>query len=194
MDQTDALPSWREGGENDILSVLQPALWPDYPTDQYWPSTPPREHPYARAVTLDHELVTPAAVRDWTGAPPMWFGVGSEERGLDGNRVVASQAARCGVKVRWMEYQGMPHEWMIMLRGFPQAGHCFKAWAEACREFTTKKSREEKASLFEMPGCKERDLGRVEDLMPLDFEEIRKRMKKMNLSRPIWTGRIGAKI
>ena len=188
-DQTDSLPSWRNDGANDILGILQPALWPDYPPDECWPANPPREHPYARAVTLDHELVTPAAVKDWTGAPPMWFGVGAEERGLDGNRVVASQAARCGVPVMWMEYEGMPHEWMIMLRQLPQAGHCFEAWAKACASFANGEKRGISAVVVKMPDCRVVEMGHVRDLAPLEFEEVRRRMREMNLARPLWEGK-----
>ncbi|KAJ4299558.1 hypothetical protein N0V90_004804 [Kalmusia sp. IMI 367209] len=112
-DQTDCLPSWLNPNAVDILTPLQPALWPEYPSDAIWPSDPPREHPYTRAANLDHELVSPAAVRDWTGAPPMWFAVGEFERGRDGNTVVASQATRSGVPVTWTEWEGMCHEWMI---------------------------------------------------------------------------------
>ena len=98
-DPCDALPSWQEGGENDILGILQPTLLPGYPTDDLWPSNPPREPLYCSAVTLDHELVSPTAVQDWNGAPLMRFACGSEDCGLDGNKIVASQAAECGVPV-----------------------------------------------------------------------------------------------
>ncbi|RAK99995.1 uncharacterized protein BO80DRAFT_502898 [Aspergillus ibericus CBS 121593] len=66
-DQCDALPLWHKNGEYDILGVLQPPLMPGFPTDSIWPANPPREHTYCVAATLDHELVTPAAVADWTG-------------------------------------------------------------------------------------------------------------------------------
>jgi acetyl esterase/lipase len=62
----------------------------------------------------------------------MWFGCGSEERGLDGNKAVASRAAQCGVPVLWNEYAGMPHEFAMLMGGIPQAKHCLKAWANAC--------------------------------------------------------------
>lgn len=87
----DAVPSWREGGENDILGILKPFLVPGFHTDDLWASKPPREHPYCVAATLDHELVSPAAVGVWTRAPLIWSGCGIEERGLDGNKAVASK-------------------------------------------------------------------------------------------------------
>jgi acetyl esterase/lipase len=194
-DQTDALPSWVDGGQHDILSKLQPALWPEYPIDSVWPSRPPREHPYTRAVNLDHELVTPAAVYDWKGAPPMWLAVGGEERGLDGNKAVASRAARSSVPVTWVQYEGMPHEWMILLRKLSQAKHCFDSWGEAILRFVGEQTSSQQSAthdhaavLLKMPDCQLEPMTAVEQLASLDFEEMRRRMKKKNAARPIWTG------
>ena len=188
FDQCDALPSWRDGGQNDILTVLQPALLPGYPSDHLWPSIPPREHPYCVAATLDHELVSPAAVRDWTGAPPMWFACGSEERGLDGVKVVASQAARCGVPVLWNEYAGMPHEFALLLSKLPQAKHCFEAWADACNRLVEDQVVRSRAVYLNMPNCAEVESGEVAELAPLPFDEVRRRMKMQNGERPVYTG------
>ena len=191
-DQCDALPSWREGGQNDILTVLQPALLPGYPRDHLWPSIPPREHPYCVAATLDHELVSPAAVRDWTGAPPMWFACGSEERGLDGIKVVASQAAKCGVPVLWNEYAGMPHEFALLLSKLPQAKHCFDAWADACNKLVEGRVVSSRAVYLNMPNCAEVESSEVAELAPLPFDEVRRRMKMQNDQRPVYTGASGA--
>ncbi|KAK6827039.1 hypothetical protein RU639_004699 [Aspergillus parasiticus] len=68
-----------------------PACMPGHPTDSLWPASPPREVPYCVAVTVDHEL----------------FACGCEERGVDGNRVVASQAAKSGVTVIWNDQVGI---------------------------------------------------------------------------------------
>ena len=191
-DQCDALPSWREGGQNDILTVLQPALLPGYPSDRLWPSKPPREHPYCVAATLDHELVSPAAVRDWTGAPPMWFACGSEERGLDGIKVVASQAAKCGVPVLWNEYAGMPHEFALLLSRLPQSKHCFEAWADACKKLVEGQVARSRAVNLNMPDCAEVESGEVIELAPLPFDEVKKRMKMQNGQRPVYRGGSGA--
>lgn len=189
-DQCDALPSWHSNGEYDILGVLQPACMPNHPTDEIWPSNPPREHPYCAASTLDHELVTPAAVRDWTGAPPMWFACGCEERGLDGNKVVASQASKAGVTVTWNEYEGMPHEFPLIMGKLPQARHAFGLWAAACKEFTVAQVRTSTATRWLMPECGKMKLGSPRDLSPLPFEEIRKKMREYNATRPVWNGRL----
>ena len=187
-DQCDALPSWREGGQNDILIGLQPALLPGYPSDHLWPSKPPREHLYCVAATLDHELVSPAAVRDWTGAPPMWFACGSEERGLDGIKVVASQAAKCGVPVLWNEYAGMPHEFALLLSRLPQSKHCFEAWADACKKLVEGQVARSRAVNLNMPDCAEVESGEVIELAPLPFDEVKRRMKMQNGQRPVYRG------
>ncbi|KAF2656600.1 alpha/beta-hydrolase [Lophiostoma macrostomum CBS 122681] len=190
-DPTDSLPSWLNPNATDILTSLQPALWPEFPPDKIWPSNPPREHPYARAATLDHELVNPAAVRDWTGAPPMWITVGGLERGRDGNAVVASQAAKCGVSVTWTEWEGMCHEWMIVTRGLPQASLTFKLWAEACMKLSSDQTKAKSpAILYRMPDCVPVEiLGGVEELNQVAFDAVRRLMKIRNKQRPIWVGK-----
>jgi acetyl esterase/lipase len=191
-DPTDCLPSWLNPNALDILTPLQPALWPQYPPDNVWPSTPPREHLYTRAMNLDHELICPAAVRDWTGAPPMWFAVGELERGRDGNAVVASQAARCGVNVTWTEWQGVCHEYMIVTRGLPQGAKTFDLCAEACIRFLRSDSAGHStntAMMYCMPSCDQVDIeGGVNGLMSLLFESIRQLMWLRNKQRPVWTG------
>ncbi|KAF1955020.1 alpha/beta-hydrolase [Byssothecium circinans] len=191
-DQTDCLPSWLNPNAIDILTPLQPALWPEFPADSIWPSNPPREHPYARAVNLDHELISPAAVRDWTGAPPIWFAVGELERGRDGNAVVASRAASCGVQVTWTEWQGMCHEYMIVTHGLPQASKTFMFWADACKRMIEQSEALQSPStavMYLMPDCNAVGIeGGVQDLMPLPFESVRLLMRIMNKKRPIWTG------
>ena len=187
-DLCDALPSWREGGENDILVLLQPALLPKQPSDDIWPSNPPREHPYCAAALLDHELVSPAAVSDWTGAPPMWFACGGEDRGLDGNKIVASQAARSGVPVLWNEYVGMPHEFALLLGRLPQAKHCYASWAAACQRFAQGTARESSGWMIKMPDCEKVKVSDVAGLSPLPFDEVRKRMDSRKREMPVWTG------
>ncbi|KAF4631618.1 hypothetical protein G7Y89_g6505 [Cudoniella acicularis] len=174
-DPCDVMPSWLDPNAIDILGVLQPALLPGYSTDSIWPSKPPRDHLYCSAAMLDHKLACPAAVKDWMGAPPMWFACGCLERGVDGNRAVASQAARCGVSVQWNEYEGMIHEFMVILGSFPQTKHCFASWSMACKEFVGGKKKKSQALKFKIPDYKEVvDLGDVKEISPLSFEEVRK--------------------
>lgn len=193
-DPCDALPSWHAKGEYDILGVLQLPCMPNYPTDELWPTQPPREHPYCVAASLDHELICPAAVRDWRGAPSMWFTCGSEERSVDSNRVIASQAAKSGVTVIWNEYEGMPHDFPLLMGNLPQAKHAMTAWAQVCVSMTDAKSNrllQSLATKWMMPNCQKKCLGHPRDLSPLPFGEVRKKMKEYNETRPVWTGKLG---
>lgn len=194
-DPTDCLPSWLNPNATDILTSLQPALWPEFPSDSIWPSKPPREHPYTTAMNLDHELVTPAAVSDWTGSPPMWFAVGELERGRDGNAVVAARTRSCGVRVTWTEWEGMCHEWMLVTNGLPQASTTFVLWAEACKRLGEEAEGKKQgvggtAVMYKMPQCRplQRE-GGVEGLTPLPFEVVRHLMKIRNMQRPFWVGK-----
>ncbi|CAG8976043.1 hypothetical protein HYALB_00010324 [Hymenoscyphus albidus] len=189
-DTCDIMPSWHKPDVLDIYGSVNPALVPGFPTDNIWPSTPPREHLYCAASTLDHELVTPAAVKDWTGAPPMRFTCGAFERNIDGNKAVAAQAAKCGVTVQWNEYEGMFHEFMVIASSFPQTKHCYDNWAKACADLADGKMEVPHAISFKIPNFKESDnLGRVTDLSPLPFDEMRRRMLVGNPEREVLTGR-----
>lgn len=188
-DPCDALPSWHTNGEYDFLGVLQPACIPGHPTDAIWPASPPREHPYCRAVTLDHDLVCAAAVQDWAGAPPTWFAVGCEEQGLDGNKVTASQMAKSGVSVEWNEYEGMTHEFVIMTSKLPQAKLAFEQWAAACQNFVNGKCKNG-ATHWLMPDARPVDIGPPTGLSPLPHAVIREKMREYNATRPIWTGKL----
>ena len=186
-DLSDALPSWASNGKFDILETLQPPLLPNYPADDIWPSTSPRGHPYCEASLLDHPLVSPAAMKDWSGAPPMWFGMGSEERGIDGAKVVAAQAVKKGVPVLWDEYQGMCHEFAQLIKELPQSSHCFGAWAAACKQFASGTTILSKGRLLEMPQCEVTGID-MALLYPLPFEEVLKRMKKQAENHVPWLG------
>lgn len=185
----DMMPSWHNPDALDIYGSINPALLQGFPTDDIWPSTPPREHLYCSASMLDHELVSPAAIKDWTGAPPMWFTCGSLERNIDGNKAIASQAAKCGVTVQWNQYEGMFHEFMVIVSNFPQTTHCYDNWARACAELADAKMEKSHAVSFNMPDCKDIvELGDVADLSPLPFDEMRRRMRVANSEREIFTG------
>ena len=186
-DMCDALPSWLDDRRIDILGKLQPALTPNYPVDEIWPSSPPREHPYCKASLLDHPLATPAAAQDWTGAPPFWIACGGNERGLDGNKVVASQALKSGVPVLWEEYEGMPHEFPLLLSKLPQAQRCFESWAAACTALADAWVKQSRGRLIKMPDCESVSIN-LSRVAPLPFDEVRRRMRARNARRPIWTG------
>ena len=131
--QGHCLPSWAANTEKDIFPLdPAPSLDPRFPADAAWPTVPPRGNLYADTSCLAHPLVSPITARSWAGAPPIYFFVGSHEVCLDASRFVAQHASSAGVVVRWDEYEGMMHNWPMLLKGWPQAEMCYRRWAEAC--------------------------------------------------------------
>ena len=131
---TQALPSWAENGEYDILRNAPPTAQPDFPQDSIWPSQPPRSDPYCHDSALCHPLVAPVVAGSWAGAPPMWIACG-QERLADSAKVIAQRAVQDGTIVLWDEYQSMPHTWPQIFPRWPQSVHCFESWAQACKKF-----------------------------------------------------------
>lgn len=117
----------------------------------------------------------------------MWFASDSEERGLDSIKVVASQAAKCGVPVLWNEYAGMPHEFVVLMGKSPQANHCMDAWADACNKLVSGQVFMSRGVVLTIPACEEFETGPVAELAPLPFDEVRRRMKIRNRERPMYT-------
>ena len=135
VDQTESLPSWHTTRHVDYTGQRAFYLAPTFPRDHIWPTTPERYSPYCDGMALCHPLVSPAAVRDWSGAPRMWLACG-EESVRDGNVVIARQAARQGVKVRWEEHVGMPHIFPLLpgLENIPQVKRCLRSWADFVKD------------------------------------------------------------
>ena len=70
-------------------------------------------------------------------------------------------------------------------------------WARACTYFIASKkdirnlARPSVRQLL-MPVCKAKiDLGDPQDMSPLAFEEVRRKMREYNATRPVWTGKLG---
>ena len=193
-DVTDAMPSHFKNGEYDILVQKQPPLLPRYPKDDSWPAKPPRGSMYTNAEALNHPLVSPTIAREWSGAPPIWFSAGAQERLFDSQKAIAYEAFRQGVVTLWNEYEGMCHCWPMILGKLPQSKHAFASWTEACTLFiensasTLHKSLlTSKARRIHMPDCQEEILD-LKRLQVLPFDEIERRMKLKIDEHPPWTG------
>jgi acetyl esterase/lipase len=93
-----------------------------------WPATPPRVDIYADGSALCHPLVSPLGASDWTGAPPVWFGVG-EELLADEGAGMACAMARQGVRVVWEQYEAMPHCFALVFDADKVAELCYDGWA-----------------------------------------------------------------
>ena len=192
-DLSNALPSWvSSNGEFDILDIIQPPLLPNYPVDDIWPSAPPRGHPYCEANLLNHPLVSPITMEDWSGSPPIWFGMGSEERGIDGAKMIAAQAAKRGVPILWDEYQGMCHEFAILIKGLPQSLHCFAASAAACKLLASGSVIFSKGRSMKMPLCEVTEVD-VPLLNALPFGEVLRRIRNQAEQHPAWLGSTSVK-
>ena len=136
-DLTAALPSNLTNAQFDYL----PPLRSNSPTSRFqadalWPTDPPRGTIYCDTSMLCHPLVSPLAVKDWTGAPPMFLACG-EELLADECRCVAALAASQGVKVRWEGFEAMPHVFAQLLIQHPSSKKCMKDWAYFCTEAVT---------------------------------------------------------
>ena len=83
-DQTASLPSWTINASSDIFEDTHPALDPEFPTCDLWPTKPPRGNVYCEVSMLNHLLVSPVVAHDWVGSPPIWIAAGDGERLLDG--------------------------------------------------------------------------------------------------------------
>ncbi|KFX89056.1 hypothetical protein O988_08779 [Pseudogymnoascus sp. VKM F-3808] len=101
-----------------------------YATDAIWPVTPARTALHVDDALLLHPLVSPLAAKGelWEGAPPVFIVTGWELLS-DEDRTVASRMANAGVKVRFMEFEAMPHCFAMVVEGSAVARKCIREWA-----------------------------------------------------------------
>lgn len=103
-----------------------------FPSDNIWPTTPPRGDLFCDLSLLDHPLVSPLLAADWKNSPPLWFVTG-EECLTDEDNVVAAKAANQGVTIWYEQYEAMPHCFAMLLPTLPNSSRCLKSWGEFCR-------------------------------------------------------------
>ncbi|MCJ1405444.1 hypothetical protein MMC11_008672 [Xylographa trunciseda] len=198
-DFTLALPSWKKFASNDIFFDTWSMLEPGYTPCAIWPTVPPRGHPYCEIGMMDHPLVAPLMAVNWRGAPPMWF-AGGQERFADSAKVVAEQAARQGVSVRYEEYEAMPHDFPIMMLNWPwantgdwpQSRKCLRNWVKACTSFGQgQKLQDVGAVLYTTDG--EDRLLEVEELTGLTFAEVQRLIREKQAEWKAWTPQLASK-
>ncbi|KAM0718858.1 hypothetical protein Q7P37_005930 [Cladosporium fusiforme] len=188
VDQSMGLPSWTQNGHVDILGSITPALTAQQPVDEVWPTSPPRGDPYCHPSAWLHPLVCPNLAVSWHGSPPMYFAMG-QERCADGVKMLAAQAARDGVTVRYEEYRGMPHIFPVILPKLPQAQRCMKNWADACLGFVRGAGSllESRGVIVHMPGDREEFVD-VRDVAPIRREDMLVLVEEAAKERKPWTG------
>jgi hypothetical protein len=91
----------------------------------------------------------------------------------------------------------MPHDFILIMAKLPQAKHAMALWVRACIDIIESKKKRQapaKSSAVQwlMPDCKKKvDLGDPRGISPIPFEEVRRKMREYNATRPVWTGKLG---
>ncbi|MCJ1391462.1 hypothetical protein MMC18_004326 [Xylographa bjoerkii] len=179
-DLTHALPSWINNQKYDYLPPVNPLLDPKFPSCALWPVSPKRASIYCNDTDLCHPLISPVISPSWVGAPPMWLSYG-EEMLVDEGKFIAQRAADQGVTVLFEEYEAMPHNFPVLpvLNKLWQSERCYKAWASFCTAcMKDKGSLSTRAVFLEASSGKEERELRVESLVTLSYDEVKKRMKE----------------
>lgn len=190
FDISRALPSITH---NEKFDYLPPPNHDDatsrFPSDDIWPTTPPRGDLFCTLSLLDHPLVSPVLATDWAGAPPLYFNTG-EEMLTDEIKVVAALAAQQGVKVEFEEYQAMPHCFAMLLPSLPASNRCVKSWGDFARKAVQENEKPMEGWTLETKGTWiEARTGReesreVKDLSKdLDMEEVRRLVRGAKAKR-----------
>ncbi|KAI9666654.1 MAG: hypothetical protein M1821_004590 [Bathelium mastoideum] len=188
-DLLSALPAAQTNESIDWMPERGPWFNDDFPADHVWPSSPPRAEIYVDATAMTHPLVQPSCWTHWKGMPPMWISCG-QERYADGIKYLVRNLWRDGVKVRFLEYDGMVHSFAVGMPWMPQSKHCMKLWGEACREISEVGEKyEARANGVAMGKLDFREL-EFEELIKVEHDEV---MRKLNgrverLKERIWTG------
>ena len=60
--------------------------------------------------------------------------IGGEEVATDGIKIVVQQAHGQGVKVRWRQFEGLPHVFMSLMGGLEHSRVAMAEWARFCVE------------------------------------------------------------
>ena len=91
-------------------------------TEIYVPAPKDRTHPYA----------SPGRA-DYTGLPPLFISVASDEVLYSDAVAVRKQAEKAGIKVEWLERDGLFHVWPIMLPFLREAREDFPKYVDFIR-------------------------------------------------------------
>lgn len=103
-----------------------------FPKDDVWPTEPPRGDLFCDLSLLDHPLASVVIADSWATSPPLWMCTGQEML-ADEDCLVASRAAKQGVKVHFEQYEAMPHVFQLLLPFLPTADRCIKSWGNWAR-------------------------------------------------------------
>ncbi|PNS21146.1 hypothetical protein CAC42_3484 [Sphaceloma murrayae] len=191
-----ALPSFFTNRPHDLFSsTAHPALSPSFPPDHLWPSSPPREHPYAHAAMLPHPLVSPnmAPARRWIGCPPVYVDVGTRECYRDGTAVLVGQLREAGTKVVFDEWEAMPHDFFMFFSAWWQAGRLVERAGKVVRGFVRAGGRErDEAGEWSVWGLDgERRVRDWKTWEAMGFDEARRLVRESAAKLTPWLGARG---
>lgn len=132
FDITRSMPSLDSNAKYDYLPSANHDRVAEFPSDNLWPTDPPRGDLFCDLSMMCHPLVSPLAAREWTGSPPLWIETG-EELLTDEVAIVAVRAESQGVKVHWEQYEAMPHCFAMLLPALATSARCIRSWGEFCK-------------------------------------------------------------
>ena len=95
---------------------------------------------------------------------------------LDEGKVVARRVVQQGGKVRWEEWEAMPHAFAMILEGLAGSKKCFESWAQFVKDVVEGKMIETNGRVIEARRLKEHavDVQRLAE--ELSDEEVDRRM------------------
>ena len=176
LDVTRSLPSIEANTHYDYIpppSLMNKMKYPPCPA---WPAKPPRPELYCDTSVMLHPLVSPLLAKDWSGAPPVFFSLG-EEMLRDEDAVLARRLHAQGVKVRWREFEAMPHVFGIILDGTKASDLHFEETAGFCKDAVEGTVGQSDATFVLLKGL-ERRVVAMEDLTGIEDEEVEKALRE----------------
>ncbi|KAF1986940.1 hypothetical protein K402DRAFT_331297 [Aulographum hederae CBS 113979] len=176
LDITRSMPSLQSNAKYDYLPPPSESAMDAIPHDEIWPASPPREDVYCNGSMLCHPLASPLSATDWSGSPPLFFGLG-EEMLADEDKVVASRAVKQGVKVHWEQYEAMCHCFAMMLEGLDSGKMFFTSWGKWCREAVDRPTEMKTEGWFVTAKKLDRKPVDMEALSTWTDEEVSEKMK-----------------
>lgn len=177
-DVTRSLPSTFGNAAFDYLvpppqDRNQPYAPIPFPSDETWPTNPPRVDFYANADALAHPLVSPTAgaANTWHGAPPLFIAVGQES--LEDDAIYLSRKVhRAGGTVVLERFEGMPHCYELVNFGSPLARRRIRGWADFCLDAVHGRVQKTGKALFIDYTGKHTETKSLDELGKLSDEDV----------------------
>lgn len=141
MDLTRSLPSEVNNLKYDIIPSpeIPPAPAKRYIADSLWPTHPRRHHVYAPTMLLTHPLISPVTAKSWESCPTkIWMSTGQECL-MDANILLAKNMSKQGVDVSLEIFEGMPHDFLVLLQSSTCGQACLDSWSAFVQDISSEK-------------------------------------------------------